>query len=296
MSYPQQPSAAPAQAQQPAYAPPAQQPYPGQQPWGQQPHAAPQAQPYGTPPQAQPYGAPQGQPYAAPQAQPYGTPPQAQPYGAPQGQPYAAPQVQPYAAPQAQPYAAPAQPGLPQGQPYPAAGQPGAPQGQPYPAAGQPGAPQGQPHPAAGQPGAPEAQPYPQLAVTACRMCGSVPAAPVKFRGHQGFVVMMRFLSLDGPFCRDCGLSTFRSMTSRTLVQGWYGYASFIITPITVLMNIARRGKVANLPAPQPNPYGPSRQPMDPGPRLLQRPMTIVGLGIPFALIILIVVVASLNS
>ena len=235
MSYPQQPSAAPAQAEQPAYAPPAQQPYPGQQPWGQQPHAAPQAPPYGTPPQAQPYAVPQGQPYAAPQAQPY---------------------------------AAPGQPGMPQGQPYPAAGQPVAPQ----------------------------AQPYPQLAVTACRMCGSVPAAPVKFRGHQGFVVMMRFLSLDGPFCRDCGLSTFRSMTSRTLVQGWYGYASFIITPITVLMNIARRGKVAKLPAPQPNPYGPSRQPMDPGPRLLQRPMTIVGLGIPFALIILIVVVASLNS
>ena len=135
-----------------------------------------------------------------------------------------------------------------------------------------------------------------QLTVTACRMCGSVPAAPAKFRGHQGFVVMMRFLSLDGPFCRDCGLSTFRSMTSRTLVQGWYGYASFIITPITVLMNIARRGKVAKLPAPQPNPYGPSRPPMDPGPRLLQRPMTIVGLGIPFALIILLVVLITLQS
>jgi len=221
VSYPQQPSAAPAQAQPPAYAPPAQQPYPGQQQWGQPPYAAPQAQPYAAVPQAQLYATPQAQPYAAPQ-----------------GQPYAAP----------------------------------------------------------GQPGAPQGQAYPQLAVTACRLCGSVPAAPAKFRGHQGFVVMMRFLSLEGPFCRDCGLSTFRSMTSRTLVQGWYGYASFIITPITVLMNIARRGKVASLPAPQPNPYGPSRQPMDPGPRLLQRPMTIVGLGIPFALIILLVVVASLNS
>ena len=137
---------------------------------------------------------------------------------------------------------------------------------------------------------------YGQLSVTACRMCGSVPAAPAKFRGHQGFVVMMRFLSLDGPFCRDCGLSTFRSMTSRTLVQGWYGYASFIITPITVLMNIVRRGKVAKLPAPQPNPYGPSRPPMDPGPRLLMRPMTIVGLGIPFALIILLIVLINLDS
>jgi hypothetical protein len=108
--------------------------------------------------------------------------------------------------------------------------------------------------------------------------------------------VMMRFLSLDGPFCRDCGLATFRRMTSRTLVQGWYGYASFIITPITVLMNLVRRGKIAKLPQPQPNPFGPSRPPMDPGPRLLMRPMTIVGLGIPFALIILIVVLANLDS
>jgi len=183
----------------------------------------------------------------------------------------------------------PASPGYAPQQPFP--GQ--QPWGQqPY------AAPAALPH-AAPEPAVPQQghQPqYGQLSVTACRMCGSVPAAPAKFRGHQGFVVMMRFLSLDGPFCRDCGLSTFRSMTSRTLVQGWYGYASFIITPITVLMNVIRRGKVAKLPAPQPNPYGPSRPPMDPGPRLLMRPMTIVGLGIPFALIILLIVLINLDS
>jgi hypothetical protein len=127
-------------------------------------------------------------------------------------------------------------------------------------------------------------------------MCGSVPAAPAKFRGHQGFVIVMRFLSLDGPFCRDCGLATFRSVTSRTLVQGWYGWASFIITPITVLLNLVRRGKVAGLSAPQPNPFGPSRPPMDAGPRLLQRPMTIVGLAIPLALIVLFAFLASQGS
>jgi hypothetical protein len=125
-----------------------------------------------------------------------------------------------------------------------------------------------------------------------------VPAADVTFRGHQGFVIVMRFLRMDGPFCRDCGLATFRLMTSRTLVQGWWGYASFIITPITVLINLAKRGKVANLPAPQPAPNGQSRQPMDPGPPLLARPMTIIGLAIPFALFLLFVVaiVASANS
>jgi hypothetical protein len=34
----------------------------------------------------------------------------------------------------------------------------------------------------------------------------------------------------------------FRSTTAKTLVQGWYGHASSIITPVTVLINLARRG------------------------------------------------------
>ncbi|GAA2481443.1 hypothetical protein [Winogradskya humida] len=134
------------------------------------------------------------------------------------------------------------------------------------------------------------------FAVTACRMCGSVPAAPVTFRGHQGFIIFMRFLSAEGPFCRDCGLATFRSMTSRTLVQGWYGWASFIITPITVLINLVKRGKVANLGVPQPNPFGPSRPPMNPGKRLLLRPMTIIGLAIPVALLIVLITAITLDS
>ncbi|WIM99455.1 hypothetical protein ACTOB_003108 [Actinoplanes oblitus] len=190
-------------------------------------------------------------------------------------------------------YAQPTPPGYPQAAPsgYAQPGQaaPGyaAPPGA-YPA------PQGAyPAPHGGYP-APSAGQVPQ-GVLACRFCGSVPAAQAKFRGHQGMLVMMRFLSNEGPFCRDCGLGVFRHMTSRTLVQGWYGYASFVITPFTVLMNLVRRNSVAALPAPQPNPYGPSQPPMDPGPRLLQRPMTWAGLLIPFALVALIAYAASQN-
>jgi hypothetical protein len=101
-------------------------------------------------------------------------------------------------------------------------------------------------------------------------------------------LILMRFLSLDGPFCRDCGLATFRDMTAKTLVQGWYGYASFVITPFVVLMNAIRRGKIAALPEPQPSPYGQSNRPMDPGAPLLARPMAILGLGIPVVLIVLL--------
>jgi hypothetical protein len=189
------------------------------------------------------------------------------------------------------PHAAPAYPAQP---PYPV--QPPA-----YPAAAYPapayadpaaGYPAQQFDPAQAYLGHPAVQSA-QLAVVACRMCGSVPAVPVKFRGHQGFVVIMRFLSMDGPFCRDCGLATFRRMTSRTLAQGWYGYLSFLITPITVLINLARRGRVASLPAPHPNPYAPSRPPMDPGPPLLARPLTWVGLVIMFLLLLFLILVVS---
>jgi hypothetical protein len=128
---------------------------------------------------------------------------------------------------------------------------------------------------------------------TACRFCGSVPAVDTTFRGHQGMLVLMRFLSTQGPFCRTCGLGFFRHMTARTLVQGWYGYASMIITPITVLINVIRRAKVAKLAPPQPNPYAPSRPPMDPGKSLMARPMTWIGLVIPLAVLALIIAVAT---
>jgi hypothetical protein len=225
-------------------------------------------------------------------------------------------QPQPPAQPSAQPpaglpaYGPP--PGLGQQPAYPtspAVGYP-APQfaGQNYPAphpAAQPGPPQAYPQQAHPQQAYPQAYPTPagqlpgaapgQLPLVSCRLCGSVPAVKTTFRGHQGMIVVMRFLRFEGPFCRDCGLGTFRHMTSRTLVQGWYGYGSFIITPITVLINLFKRNKVAKLPAPQPNPFGPSRQPMNPGPRLLARPMTWLGLCIPVVVFGLILV-AILSS
>ena len=148
-----------------------------------------------------------------------------------------------------------------------------------------------------GHPALPPAYPQqPQLQMIGCRLCGSIPAVHTTFRGHQGMVFVMRFLKTEGPFCRDCGLGVFRRMTSRTLVQGWYGYASMIITPITVLLNLTRRGKVAQLAQPQPHPHLDSRPPMDPGPRLMQRPTTWIGMLIPFALLALIILAIATSN
>jgi hypothetical protein len=223
------------------------------------------------PPQAAPPSAP-GMPYPArpqqPPGYPQGTPAHPAPPRPHAQEPYA-PQ-QPYGQ---QPYAPP--------QPY--GQQPYAPQ-QPY---AQPGAPQGHPAPAGAWGGQPAVQ---------CRFCGCVPAAPVTFRGHRGLIIMMQFLHVKGPFCRDCGLATFRDMTARTLVQGWYGYGSFFITPFTVLINLLRRGSVAALPAPTPPPDGRHGRPMDPGAPLLARPAALIGLALPFLVLGILIAFAATSS
>jgi hypothetical protein len=156
------------------------------------------------------------------------------------------------------------------------------------------GPPSGQapPQPApswSGYPGAPAAG---QLA---CRLCGSTPAAAGRFRAHQGFIVIMRFLRLDGPFCRDCGLATFRRMTGQTLLLGWWGPLSFFITPVTVLINLVRRGRFTRLAPPQREAHIAAAMPppLNPGRPVFARP-AIIGLVVP--VLVLVAVVASINS
>ncbi|MEV0561583.1 hypothetical protein [Dactylosporangium sp. NPDC050588] len=132
--------------------------------------------------------------------------------------------------------------------------------------------------------------------LTPCRFCNNVPTAQTKFRGHRGLIIVMQFRHVDGPFCRDCGMATFREMTSKTLIQGWYSYGSFFITPFVVLWNIINRRKVANLAPPQPSPYGGARQPMNPGKRLLARPISIIGLLMPFILVFAAILLITLTS
>ncbi|MFD7640665.1 hypothetical protein ACFV4P_08420 [Kitasatospora sp. NPDC059795] len=114
-----------------------------------------------------------------------------------------------------------------------------------------------------------------------CRFCGSVPAVEATVRGHQGIVVIMRFLKLGGPFCRDCGLATVRRMTARSMWQGWWGFASMVINPITMLYNLAAWSKIRRLPAPLPGAPG---TPAAPGRPLWQR-AEVLGLLLPVLLV-----------
>lgn len=110
-----------------------------------------------------------------------------------------------------------------------------------------------------------------------CRFCHARPAEQATFRGHQGFLVMMRFLKLEGPFCRTCGIATHRAMTAKSLWQGWWGLASMVINPITMLLNLPQRMKINKLAPPAP---GAQRPPMDPGRPLFKR-FAILGLLVP---------------
>ncbi|PYC77026.1 toxin-antitoxin system, toxin component [Streptomyces tateyamensis] len=131
-------------------------------------------------------------------------------------------------------------------------------------------------------------QPYPQgyqqgwpatdeQGTLRCRFCGSVPAVQATFYGHQGLLIIMRFLSRSGPFCRDCGIATHRQMVANSLWQGWWGLLSALINPLTMLRNLPQRAKVNKLPPPMPG--GPS-VPMNPGRSLFLRP-AILGLLVP---------------
>ncbi|MFD8495711.1 hypothetical protein [Amycolatopsis sp. NPDC059657] len=126
---------------------------------------------------------------------------------------------------------------------------------------------------------------YPGHGGLSCRFCGSVPAEMATFRGHQGLLFIMRFLKLEGPFCRTCGVATHRAMTAKSLWQGWWGLASMVINPITMLINLPQRAKINKLAEPMPGAPG---QPMNPGKPLFLR-VAIIGLVVPALVVFAIV-------
>lgn len=142
----------------------------------------------------------------------------------------------------------------------------------------------------------PGPQVMPQPGQLQCRICGCMPAVNTTFRGHQGILILMRFLHTSGPFCHNCGMATYRKMTADTLVQGWWSYSSWLITPITVIINLTRRGKVANLPAPVPPPDGRHGRPLDPGKPLYTRPQCYIVPGLILIVILLYIVLLAVGS
>jgi hypothetical protein len=103
-------------------------------------------------------------------------------------------------------------------------------------------------------------------------------------------VVIMRFLRREGVFCRTCGTAVFRKMQADTMVQGWWGPLSAIITPFVLLMNLSARSTLRGLPEPT---TGSWRPPLDPGKPVMRRPAGLIA-AVPLAALGLVVMVIPL--
>ncbi|HET9657700.1 MAG TPA: hypothetical protein VFP72_20280 [Kineosporiaceae bacterium] len=94
--------------------------------------------------------------------------------------------------------------------------------------------------------------------------------------------MLMQFRHLEGPFCRSCGLAATRRLSAETLIQGWWGVASFFITPVILVLNAVLLRRLSALPEPVPV----SGPPADPGQPLTRR-WQMVGLLAPLVILAL---------
>ncbi|WP_188298664.1 hypothetical protein [Streptomyces sp. CBMA156] len=193
-------------------------------------------------------------------------PPPQMPYGPPPGD------GNPYASGGS--YGAPPPPPPPPGYGYPS---PPPPPGPPYGGPPQDGYGYGYP------------PPPPPMDGTTCRFCGGYPAVNATVRGHQGLIIAFRMLRMTGPFCRTCGTATVRDMSARTLVQGWWSLVSWLLTPITLLLNLGPHNRFKQLPHPVPGSHGPQ---LDPGVPLTSRPH-IAMLLVPVSLAVALTLAAT---
>ncbi|MFF2558989.1 hypothetical protein ACFVUZ_04800 [Kitasatospora sp. NPDC058060] len=131
--------------------------------------------------------------------------------------------------------------------------------------------------------------PPPPTDGTTCRFCGGYPAVNATVRGHQGLIIAYRMLRMTGPFCRTCGTATVRDMSARTLVQGWWSLVSWLLTPITLLLNLGPHNKFKQLPPPVPGSHGPQ---LNPGVPLTGRPH-IAMLLVPVSLAVTVALAAT---
>ncbi|ANZ13404.1 hypothetical protein SNOUR_43530 [Streptomyces noursei ATCC 11455] len=114
-----------------------------------------------------------------------------------------------------------------------------------------------------------------------CRVCGAQPAAHVSVRAHQGVIMLMRFHTQNGLYCRTCGTAVIRVLTTLTLYQGWWSPLSLVaFTPATLIANVFAHRKIAALPP--PGPTAPGATPMQQGKPIHRRPLAYIAV-VPLA-------------
>jgi hypothetical protein len=91
-----------------------------------------------------------------------------------------------------------------------------------------------------------------------CQRCGvEAPTRYVEFHQNIGLLVVRFHKTAKGYFCKDCINKTFWPATGITLIGGWWGIISAVLTPFILVNNIWRYIGALNLPAPAPNAVAP---------------------------------------
>ena len=74
-----------------------------------------------------------------------------------------------------------------------------------------------------------------------CESC-QLPAETkyIEFHENIGMVFMRKHRSVKGNFCKPCIDYYFWNLTGKTMLVGWWGTISFIITPFILLSNVIR--------------------------------------------------------
>src|SRR6185312_7195424 len=74
-----------------------------------------------------------------------------------------------------------------------------------------------------------------------CQSCGeSGDTKHVVFYQNIGMVIMRSSKTVEGELCKTCINDVFWKFTLITLVLGWWGMISLIVTPLFLINNIGR--------------------------------------------------------
>lgn len=74
-----------------------------------------------------------------------------------------------------------------------------------------------------------------------CQSCGfPVETKYIEFYENVGMIIMRQHRSVKGNFCKSCIDYYFWNLTGKTMLLGWWGTISFIVTPFILLNNFFR--------------------------------------------------------
>jgi hypothetical protein len=125
-------------------------------------------------------------------------------------------------------------------------------------------------------------------------LCGYTPTADVSLHQFRGVLILPMWRRDKGPFCRTCGLTTFRDRTATTLAWTFWSVISVVLVPVTLFLNLRARRQLTSLapPAERADVITPNRAPLPPGKPVLARPMSVLS---PLLLTGVLAVLFTLN-